>query len=237
MASDPMIEIRGVSFIYPRAAAGELAFTLGIDSLTIDAGEHVACIGPSGCGKSTLVHLIAGIIKPISGEVRVAGEHLSAMSDAARRRFRLQHIGLVFQEFELLEYLSARENAMLQARLLGDSSLADAAAVVGSLAQHLGISGILGRGPRRLSQGERQRVAMCRALATKPSVILCDEPTGNLDPHATQNTLDLLLSHARERAATLLMVTHNHSVLERFDRVIDLREMTSITRTSLRGVV
>lgn len=219
-----MIELEAVRFSY---RGGVRAFSLVVESLHVSKGECVACIGPSGCGKTTLLHLIAGVVVPESGRVEVAGADLALMSDSARRQFRLRHIGLVFQEFELLEYLSACDNAMLQARLLGETSRRDAITRVETLAEKLGVSHVLGRVPRRLSQGERQRIAMCRALATNPAVILCDEPTGNLDPDATQTTLDLLLRHAREDLSTLLMVTHNHALLHRFDRVIDLRMISA----------
>ena len=230
MAPQPMIELTDVNFEYEgkrgrHAVQPGRSFSLRVDSLFIAQGELVACIGPSGCGKTTLVNLIAGIVTPSRGTVRVNDREVSRMGDAARRRFRLAHIGLVFQEFELLEYLSARENAMLQARLLGGEYRHDAHRSVEALAASLGISHVLDRVPRRLSQGERQRVAMCRALATRPGLVLGDEPTGNLDPDATQGTLDLLFSYAREHRATLLMVTHNHALLDQFDRVIDLREV------------
>lgn len=240
MAPQPMIELNDVDFEYEgkrgrHAVQRGRSFSLRVDALRIAKGELVACIGPSGCGKTTLVNLIAGIVTPSRGTVRVNGREVSHMSDAARRRFRLAHIGLVFQEFELLEYLSARENAMLQARLLGGEHRHDAHRSVEAIAASLGISHVLDRVPRRLSQGERQRVAMCRALATRPGLVLGDEPTGNLDPDATQGTLDLLLSYAREHQATLLMVTHNHALLDQFDRVIDLREVarSSVARPDL----
>jgi ABC-type lipoprotein export system ATPase subunit len=190
--------------------------------------ERVACIGPSGCGKSTLLHLMCGIEIPQSGVVTLAGQAISTMPDRARRGLRAARVGLVFQEFELLEYLTARENIMLP-YLIGEglSQSPEAVERCASVAQTLRISHVLDRRPRRLSQGERQRVAICRALAASPDVILCDEPTGNLDPRSREAVLDLLF-HVVPRGSTraLVMVTHDHSILARFDRVMDVGTMT-----------
>ena len=216
-----MIAIEDLRFTY-----GDGGFDLAVDDLTIDSGEHVACIGPSGTGKTTLVNLIAGILVPERGRVSVDGEDVGLLTDGERRRFRISNIGLVFQEFELLEYLSALENILLPyhvtPHLSLDPSVTERARV---LADSMGIDHVLARRPRRLSQGERQRVAICRALVTEPKLLMCDEPTGNLDPCTAGATLDLLFARVTECAATLLMVTHNHGVLDRFGRVIDVTEL------------
>lgn len=215
-----MIELERVRFAYAQGAGG--GFALSIAGLRLERGEHAACIGPSGCGKTTLVSLIAGVLSPGAGRIVVDGSDVSAMSDAARRRFRAERIGMVFQEFELLEYLSAMDNVLLPCLLRGRGDRQASRREAAALAERLGVGGVLRRPPRKLSQGERQRISICRALVTRPAVILCDEPTGNLDPDATRATLDLLLSQASETGATLLMVTHNHSLLGLFDRVIDM---------------
>ena len=213
-------------FTYTERGGGE-PFRLAIDHLELHRGEAVACIGPSGSGKTTLVHLCAGILTPSSGEVWLAGDRIDALSDRDRRMRRAEDVGLVFQEFELLDYLSARDNVLLPYRLVGARKphLAAGRERADELANRLGIADLLGRGPRRLSQGERQRVAIARALVTEPALVLCDEPTGNLDPASATTVLDILIGEAQTRNAALLMVTHDHTLLDRFDRVIDVREL------------
>ena len=218
--------LRGVRFAYDERGVGE-RFELAIDDLELHRGEAVACIGPSGSGKTTLVHLCAGILTPTSGEVWLAGERIDRLSDRERRGRRAEEVGLVFQEFELLDYLSAQDNIVLPYRLVGARRphLNAGRERAGELAARLGIAGLLSRGPRRLSQGERQRVAIARALVTEPALVLCDEPTGNLDPASATTVLDILIGEAKTRNAALLMVTHDHTLLDRFDRVIDVREL------------
>jgi putative ABC transport system ATP-binding protein len=214
-----VIALRDVAFQY-----GRRSFALRVDELSIAADEHVALIGPSGCGKSTLVALIAGLLCPQQGMVHVNDVAVSALSDAARRRFRAAQIGFVFQAFELIDYLSVRENLHLPWRFRRDEARRTSALTrLPQIAETLGIADKLCRKPARLSQGERQRVAIGRALLSEPAVIIADEPTGNLDPETARKTLELLLSAARETRATLVMVTHDHGLLERFDRVVDVR--------------
>ncbi|MCW5557392.1 MAG: ATP-binding cassette domain-containing protein, partial [Verrucomicrobiae bacterium] len=194
-----------------------------LEHFQVQPGETVALIGPSGSGKSTLIDLIAGIRLPAAGRIRVLGEHWPLLTEEGRRAVRRSRIGMAFQEFELLDYLTARENILLACYVGGtqDSRLALLQRAE-DLAAAAGIQSILDRAPARLSQGERQRVALCRALLTRPPLILCDEPTGNLDPKSSVAVLQLLLDQAREDGATLLMATHDHALIPRFDRVLDL---------------
>lgn len=204
------------------------AFRLAIDSLRLDPGERVACIGPSGSGKTTLLHLLAGILLPQQGRVEVAGVEWASLSTGVRRRRRLESIGLVFQEFELIEHLSVRENILLPYLLpAGPSNGGGAADRAADLARAVGIEARLERRPRDLSHGERQRVALCRALVTQPGLLLADEPTGNLDPETTARVVELMLSEAARHSATLLVVTHDHALLDSFDRVVDFREFAA----------
>lgn len=200
-------------------------FRLALDELRLHAGERVACIGPSGCGKTTLVHLLTGILEPDAGEVQLDGRPLSRQPDAARRARRLAEVGFVFQEFELIESLTARENIGLPWRL-GAPRPADADARIERLAAACGLTARLDAHPARLSQGERQRVALCRALVTEPALIVADEPTGNLDPGAARSALELLIEHAAAADAALLVVTHDHALLPHFDRVLVLPDGT-----------
>ena len=133
---------------------------------------------------------------------------------------------MVFQEFELLEYLSALDNILLPYHVADELQLdADVRGRARELASEMGISDLLARKPKKLSQGERQRVALCRALVTQPKLLICDEPTGNLDPKNAETIVELLLRQAREHAATVFMVTHDHGLLKRFDRVVDVRNL------------
>ena len=215
-----MIELRDLRFRYPQGG-----FALRVRKLGVANGERVALAGPSGSGKTTLLRLVAGIAVPDAGSVRTNGTQVSGLDDAARRAFRIRHIGLVFQEFELLEYLSVLDNVLLPYRIQSALAL-DAAARerAQALAERVGIGDKLPCLPERISHGERQRVALCRALVTEPEIVLADEPTGNLDPGNRDRALDILLAYADEHSATLLTVTHDHELLPRFGRVIDSRE-------------
>lgn len=215
-----MIEVRDLEFRY---GAGE--FQLNVPELAIERASRTACIGPSGSGKTTLLNLVAGIITPQQGRVVTNGVAVSQLSDAERRGFRITNIGLVFQEFELLEYLSVLDNILLSYRinpaLKLDSVVRERAA---ALAEQMGIVDKLRRHPGKLSQGERQRVAVCRAVLPEPALLLTDEPTGNLDPANKWRVLELILDHVVQSGATLVTVTHDRDLLDHFDRVIDIKD-------------
>lgn len=221
METRQVIEFDQVRFSYP----GTDAFALAVTSLVVGPGERVALIGPSGSGKSTMLLLAGGVLLPAAGAVRLAGLDLSRQSAAFRRAMRLRRVGMVFQEFELLEYLTVRDNITLAARLDASIDAAALAAEAERLAAVAGIARLLDRKPAALSQGERQRVAACRALATGPLALLCDEPTGNLDPVNADIVTAMLLEHARDRRAALLMSTHRHGSLDAFDRVVDIADL------------
>jgi putative ABC transport system ATP-binding protein len=201
-------------------------FRLKISSLGVDRGEHLAVVGASGSGKTTLLEIIAGIRSVATGVVTVNGLNLSAVSDEGRRKFRVNNVGLIFQSFELLEYLSVRDNILLPYRMTSGLKLTgDAIARAERLATETGIAKQIGSYPGQLSQGERQRAAICRALVIQPSLILADEPTGNLDPSNKQKVLEILLKQAEQHAATLIMVTHDHDLLARFERTLNMDEL------------
>ncbi len=215
-----MISISDLEFRY---RIGE--FHLRIPQLSVDRGETVAFIGPSGTGKTTLLNLIAGITAPDSGRVVAGGVDLTPLGEAGRLDFRIRNIGLVFQEFELLSYLNVLDNILLPYRINSslrlDRAVRDRAAGV---ARRVGIDDKLGRYVDRLSQGERQRVAICRALLTEPKLVLADEPTGNLDPANKERVLDILFDDVKRNATTLITVTHDHDLLGRFDRVVEFKD-------------
>ena len=215
-----MIEISDLRFRY-----GEGDFALRVPALSIARGERAAVIGPSGSGKTTLLNLIAGIARPQAGRVITVGHDLSDLDEGAVRNFRVENIGLVFQEFELLEYLDVLENVLLPYRVNSSLSLGPSVRErAESILASVGIGDKRDRYPDQLSQGERQRVAVCRALLVKPRLLLADEPTGNLDPANKGKVLDILVDYAEANDATLVTVTHDSDLLARFERVIDFRD-------------
>ena len=215
-----MIQIDDLTFRY---RDGD--FQLRVPSLQVPRGQSLAVVGPSGSGKTTLLNLVAGILAPASGRIVVEDTDVGGLDDAKRRDFRIQRMGLVFQEFELLDYLSVFDNILLPYRITHALQLSDDVCErARRIAGDVGIADKLDRFPGRLSQGERQRAAICRALITQPPLLLADEPTGNLDPGNKGRVLDILFDYVGAVGATLITVTHDHELLSRFDRVLDFRE-------------
>ena len=222
-----MIRVEDLTFSHRNGG-----FILHIPDLSVDHESTVAMIGPSGTGKTTLLDLIAGYRVPDSGSVTTNGEEVSRLDDGARRTFRIENIGLVFQEFELLEYLSVLDNILLPYRINAAFKLtADVRERGARLAGKVGLDDKLRRNVRHLSQGERQRVAVCRAIVTEPPLLLCDEPTGNLDPDNKEHVLDIIFDYVQKHGTTLVTVTHDHNMLERFERVVDFREFHATHNT------
>ena len=214
-----LIAISDLEFHYP---SGD--FRLSIPDLSIASGEMVAFIGPSGSGKTTLLNLIAGIVPPERGRVACGDVLVGNLPDRERREFRARSIGMVFQEFELLEYLTVRDNILLPYRITPALQLTDAVrSRARALAEQVGLGDKIDRYPDELSQGERQRIAVCRAVLPQPGLLLADEPTGNLDPVNKNKVLSVLLAFARAEGATLIAVTHDHDLLSHFDRTIDFK--------------
>ena len=206
-----------------RRVSGE--FQLDISEFTVARGEKIAVLGPSGSGKTTLLNLIAGIITPIDGVIQVGECKVDELSDAGRRDFRITSIGFVFQDFELLDYLTVFDNILHPYRISRALSLDSGVKKrTAALADEMGIADKLKRMANDLSQGEKQRAAICRALITRPKVILADEATGNLDPDNKERILDLLFRAVEEHEATLLAVTHDYELLKRFDRIVDFKD-------------
>lgn len=215
-----MVTIDALTFSY-----GAHAFQLNVPKLSVGPHERLAIVGPSGSGKTTLLNLIAGILTPHGGHIDIAGTDVAKLSDAERRRFRATHIGFVFQDFALMDYLSARQNILYPYRITPALTLnAEVHERAKALADACGIGDKLDRHPTALSQGEQQRVAICRALVTQPKLILSDEATGNLDPESKVRILELLFDQASKAGAAVLAVTHDHELLPRFERVIDFAE-------------
>ena len=215
------IRISELEFRY----AGEQAFELRIPELSIPAGQCAAIVGPSGSGKTTLLNLIAGTELPHTGKVEVGDTCINQLTESDRRKYRIRHIGQVFQAFELLEYLSVIENVLLGA-IIDSGAGEDARTRAVDILSSVGLGGKASSKPAKLSHGERQRVAVGRAMLNHPGLLLADEPTGNLNQTNKQNVVDLLINQARTHDSTLLMVTHDRSLLDSFDRVIDFEELT-----------
>ena len=222
------VEARSVDFAY-----GADGFRLRMPELKIEPGKRVALVGASGCGKTTLLRLLAGIVQPQTGTVHVGEFELSEFDDAQLRAFRIQNIGFVFQDFRLIDYLDVRENIRLPWRLNAALEFTgEVDARLRELAAALQLEEKLDTPIDELSQGEQQRTAIGRALLPSPGLILADEPTGNLDPANKTRILDLLFEQAKKNKSTLVMATHDHGLLEQFDRVIDFAQFheTEATR-------
>jgi len=192
-------------------------------NLSIAAGERVALIGPSGSGKSTFLHIAGLLEKPENGTVRIAGQDATGKDDAARTALRRDFIGFVYQFHHLLPEFSARENIILP-QMVAAKPLAEAKARADELLALVGLSARAEHRPAQLSGGEQQRVAIARALANRPSLLIADEPTGNLDPQTAAHVFEILENLAKTQDLGLLMATHNHELAGRMDKKAELRE-------------
>jgi ABC-type lipoprotein export system ATPase subunit len=211
-----MIQLEDVSKIYSTRQSDVRA--LDSISLSVDQGQYIAICGPSGCGKSTLLSLVGGLALPTSGRIVVAGSEISSASSAERASFRGRNIGFVFQMFHLLPYLNVLENVLLAAPTAGDP---DVAQYAGQLLEKLGLEPRRHHRPSQLSAGERQRVAMARALLNRPKLLLADEPIGNLDAENAKIVLDHV-TQFHEEGGTVLLVTHEQQATERAGQTIFL---------------
>jgi putative ABC transport system ATP-binding protein len=203
-------------------------FQITIDDFKVQANEKMAIVGPSGIGKTTLLNLLAGILTPGKGSIVVADYNIAELGHEDRQDYRALKMGLVFQEFELLEYLSVLDNVLLPFRvspvLKLNNEVIDNAK---KLCSEIGLGDKLNRYPGHLSQGERQRVAVCRALVTNPILLLCDEPTGNLDRVNRDHVIDMLFRYSETKAAPLIIVTHDQDLVGRFDMSFDMNEVAA----------
>ena len=214
-----MISVRALSM---RLASGGREVNVLTDvSLEVPAGQFLAIAGPSGSGKSTLLGLIAGLDQPTAGRIEVAGVDITGLDEDALARFRRDHVGYVFQSFHLLPTLTAQENVAVPLELAGE---ADAAARAAALLAEVGLAERAHHYPVQLSGGEQQRVAVARAMARRPALLLADEPTGNLDSATGKQIIELLVGMNRRLGSTLVLVTHDPALAAHADRVVTLRD-------------
>jgi putative ABC transport system ATP-binding protein len=214
-----MISVRGLSM---RLASGGRGVDVLTDvSLEVPAGQFLAIAGPSGSGKSTLLGLIAGLDQPTAGRIEVAGVDITGLDEDALARFRRDHVGYVFQSFHLLPTLTAQENVAVPLELTGE---AGAAARAAALLAEVGLAERAHHYPVQLSGGEQQRVAVARAMARRPALLLADEPTGNLDSATGKQIIELLVGLNRRLGSTLVLVTHDNALAAHADRVVTLRD-------------
>ena len=220
-ATDVVIRCRGLAKTYQE---GDLVTPVFANlDLSVLRGETVAIVGASGAGKSTLLHLLGGLDTPTAGEVFVAGQKMSALSDAARGELRNRALGFVYQFHHLLPEFTALENVMLPV-LLGGAAVPDASQRARSLLESVGLGHRLEHKPGELSGGERQRAAVARALVNTPACVLGDEPTGNLDEKTAATVFELMLELNRAKRTSLVLVTHDRRLARRLDRVLELHE-------------
>ena len=215
----PIVRIRDLVKEYRRGA--EVVRVLDGLSLDIEAGDFVALMGPSGSGKSTLLNLIGGLDRPTSGELEVDGLRVNELGDSALARWRADHVGFVFQMYNLLPVLTAERNVELPL-LLKDMGREERAARVAAALRLVGLSDRAKHRPRELSGGQEQRVGIARAIVGDPTLLLCDEPTGDLDRRSGDEVLDLLQGLNREHGKTIVMVTHDPHAAERAHRTVHL---------------
>jgi putative ABC transport system ATP-binding protein len=212
----------GAVGVVHRTAAGVVQALDGV-TLEVPGGTSVAVVGPSGCGKSTLLGLLGGLDQPSAGSVRVGPVVVSALGERERAAFRRANVGYVYQNDNLLPFMTVEENLAFQLALRPDGS-ADPADAGGRLLARLGLDALAGRVPDQLSGGQRQRVAIARAVVHRPRLLLADEPTGALDPRNAAVVIDLLLEVGRDLGATLVVATHDRAAAERMGRVVELRD-------------
>lgn len=216
----PLLEIRNLRKSY-RHPDGTSQAVVDIQLLDLEARQQLALSGASGSGKTTLLHLVAGILAPDAGVVRIDGTDVSGLSESERDRFRARNIGYIFQTFNLLQGYTCVENVMLGMAFGKGADRHHAEALL----KRVGLGDRLRHYPRQLSTGQQQRVAVARALASHPRLVLADEPTGNLDVRAGQEALRLIRDTCRENEAALLLVSHDRDILGAFEHRLDLQTL------------
>jgi putative ABC transport system ATP-binding protein len=223
------ISIEGLTKVFPGPEQGMIE-VLDIEKFQVATGGATAIVGPNGSGKTTLLHIIAGILSPTRGRVIVDGTALGGLPPAERDRWRADHIGYIFQSFNLLSALSALENVMLPMLFSSAIPKAKQRGRARELLEHVGLGHRLSHLPAALSHGEQQRIAIARALANRPRIVLADEPSASLDPKTAQIVTDLLIDVCTGLNVTLLVATHDPGILRRIERVEEMETLNSVLR-------
>lgn len=226
--SEPILKLTDIRFRWP----GQSSFEISVPEFSVMAGETVLLLGESGSGKSTLLSLICGTVLPDNGQITVADTDLSKLSSGQRDRFRAEQIGMIFQQFNLLPFGSVQDNILLPLRFAPNrrDRVKDGRDEARSLCSALGLPDFLSAKASTLSVGQQQRVAVARAMIGRPPIIIADEPTSALDETTQSAFLDLLFAQVRAHGSTLLMVSHDPRLGERFDRVIGMKDIAQIAR-------
>ena len=213
-----IINIKNIEMVYE--SGSESIKVLDVPEWSVEKGVQTAVFGPSGSGKSTLLHIISGLVLPTSGSVEVCGEIVSGLSESQRDHFRARKIGYIFQNFNLLQGYTVLENVLMG--MTFSPGKADRVVAKGLL-EKVGLGAKMKRRPFELSFGEQQRVAVARAIANKPELILADEPTGSLDPHNSEEVVKNLKEVCRENGCTLIIVSHNMEIISYFESIVDFK--------------
>ncbi len=221
-----VVVVEDLQMVY-RVSKVEVPALRGVD-FSVKEGEFVAVIGPSGCGKSTLLHLIGGLLQPTSGRILIEGVSISSVSDFERTEIRRQRMGFVFQSYNLLNTLTARENIALAKRIQGNGHYEDGSAH--KILRMLGLENKMDHKPWELSGGEQQRVAIARAVINRPAILLADEPTGSLDSENSRMVLKMLRDLNSEYGQTIIIITHDPEAAATADRVIEMRDGKILNR-------
>lgn len=221
----PLLKIQQLIKRYT-VPGGEAHTILDVPEFTLDAGQQVALHGASGTGKTTFLNCIAGILRPDQGDIELAGQNIAVASEGQRDQLRARHIGYIFQTFNLLQGYTCMENVLLGMSFSGQAKTQAAAAIL----KRVGLSNRMDYRPSELSVGQQQRVAVARALANRPQLVLADEPTGNLDPQNAREALQLIREVCEEKQAALLLVSHDQAVLDQFEDSLDLAEINQAAK-------
>ncbi|WP_347357219.1 ABC transporter ATP-binding protein [Bdellovibrio sp.] len=227
-SSSELITLRDLSYTY----SGQTSPTLHVSEFRVSKGEELFLYGPSGSGKTTLLEILAGVLRPTSGTVEILGQDLTKMSDAQRDAFRAEHMGYVFQSFNLIPYLSVRENIELPLHLSASRKArlgtVDTEMVIRALCGNLGIADLLEKKVTELSVGQQQRVAVARALLGKPDLLLADEPTSALDADHREKFLKLMFELSELYGTTVIFVSHDRSIEKLFSRSLSLESINKV---------
>lgn len=224
MPSTTVVSVSQLVFRYPNAKHA----TIEIKSFAVEAGERVFLHGPSGTGKTTFLGLLAGVLQPTSGSLKILDREMKDLSGPARDRFRGEHMGYIFQMFNLIPYLSARENIELPNQMFGRPLADGGQPKAEKLAKRLNLESVLDKSVTELSVGQQQRVAVARALMGSPKLILADEPTSALDADNREQFLKLLSEFCKELGAALIFVSHDRSISHLFDKTISLADINEV---------